>query len=184
MSTIPLPYQVAIDASFWRRSGRVQGASVIQSVELFEQNDRDRKEVVHDVISVCRHKGIEIPLAVLCGFARDRKRCYMHETEEEWKMRIAAEGRERDDALSLNFFFGSAISFLLAAQLAEGVEAKIICLRTQLKGFMVSRITHDQDAHIGNIYRAFFNANECYDRAYSGGWCTHIYGSMRKSKKG
>ena len=84
MSTILLPYQVAIDASFRRRSGRAQGASVIQSVELFEQNDRDRKVVVHDMISVCRHKGIEIPLAVLYGFARNRKRCYMYGTEDEW----------------------------------------------------------------------------------------------------
>ena len=83
MSTIPLPYQVAIDASFRHRSGRAQSASVIQSVKLFEQNDRDRKVVVHDMISVCRHKGIEIPLAVLCGFARDTKRCYMHGAEEE-----------------------------------------------------------------------------------------------------
>ena len=31
---------------------------------------------------------------------------------------------------------------------------------------MVTRVSHDQDAHIGNIYRAFFNANECYDRAH------------------
>ena len=31
---------------------------------------------------------------------------------------------------------------------------------------MVTRVSHDQDAHIGNIYRAFFNANECYNRAH------------------
>ena len=79
---------------------------------------------------------------------------------------IAAGGRERDDALSLNCFSGSAISFSLAVQLAEGVEAKIICLRTQLEAFMVTRVSHDQHAHIGDIYRAFFNANECYDRTY------------------
>ena len=105
MSTIPLPYQVAIDASFRRRSSRAQGASVIRSVRLFEQNDRDRKVVVHNMISVCHHKGIEIPLAVLCGFARDGKRCYMRGMEKEWKKKIAAGGRERDDALPIELFF-------------------------------------------------------------------------------
>ena len=166
MPTIALPYQVSIDASFRHRNGRAQGASVIQSVELMERNACDRKTVVHDMISICRRKGTDFPLAVVCAFARDRKSCYMHGTEEEWQKKIAAGGRERDDALSLNCFSGSAISFPLAAQLAEGVGAKIICLRTLLEGFMVTRVSHDQDSHIGNIYRAFFNANECYDRAH------------------
>ena len=84
----------------------------------------------------------------------------MHDTEEEWKKKIAAGGRQQDDVLSLNLFSGSAISFPLTAQLAEGVGAKIICLRTQLEAFMVTRISHDQDADIGNIYRVFFNVNE------------------------
>ena len=175
MPTIPLPYQVSIDASFRHRNGRAQGANVIQSVELLDRNDRDRKTVVHDMISVCRRDGADIPLAVVCAFARDGKSCYLHGTEEDWRKKIAAGGRERDDALLVNCFSDSAISFPLAAQLAEGVGAKMICLRTLVEGFMVTRISHDQDAHIGNIYRAFFNANECYDRAHIQVGRRHMY---------
>ena len=127
------------------------------------------------MISVCRRDGADIPLAVVCAFARDGKSCYLHRTEEEWKKKVAAGGRERDDALSVNCFSGSAISFPLAAQLAEGVGAKIIYLRTLLEGFMVTRISHDQDAHIGNTYRDFFNANECYDRAHIQVGRRHMY---------
>ena len=90
----------------------------------------------------------------------------MYGTEEEWKNMIAAGSRKRDDALSENCFSGSAISAPLAAQLAEGIGAKIIWLQTLLEGFIVTRTSLDQDAHIGVIYRAFFNANECYDRAH------------------
>ena len=127
------------------------------------------------MISVCRRYGADIPLEVVCAFARDGNSCYLHGTEEEWKKKIAAGGRERDDALSVNRFSSSAISFPLAAQLAEGVGAKIICLRTLLEGFMMTRISHDQDAHIVNIYRAFFNANECCDRAHIQVGRRHMY---------
>ena len=60
--------------------------------------------------------------------------------------------------LSLNCFSGSAISVPLAAQLAEGVGERIVALRTLPEGFVVTRISHDKKKHIGNIYRAFFNA--------------------------
>ena len=88
------------------------------------------------------------------------------ELRKKWRKKIAAGGRERDDVLSLNCFSGSAISIPLAAQLAEGVGERTISLRTLPKGFVVTRISHDQENHIGNIDIAFFNANECYDRAY------------------
>ena len=166
MPAIVLPYQVSIDASFRHRIGKAQGASVIQSVELIERNTCDRKIIIHQGISICLCKGANIPFVVVRAFARDGKSCYMHGTEEDWQKTIAAGGRERHHALSVNSFSGSAISFPLAVQLAEGVQAKIICLRTLLEGFMVMRVSHDQDAHTGNIYRAFYNANECYNRAH------------------
>ena len=76
MPTISLPYQVSTDASFRHRNGRAQGASVIQSVELLDRNDRDHKTVVHDMISVCRRDDADIPFAVVCAFARDGQSCY------------------------------------------------------------------------------------------------------------
>ena len=84
MSSIPLPHEVSIDdASFRHRNCRTQGASVIQSVELLERNERDRKTMVHEMVSVCRRESADIPLALVCAFARDGKSCYMHGTEEE-----------------------------------------------------------------------------------------------------
>ena len=62
---------------------------MIQSVELFDRNDRDRKIVVHEMISVCRRNGADILLAEVCACAQDEKRCYMHGTEEEWINNIA-----------------------------------------------------------------------------------------------
>ena len=54
----------------------------------------------------------------------------------------------------MNCFSGSAILFPLAEQLAEGVGAKIIGLQILLGGFMVTKISHDQDAPIGNTVHA------------------------------
>ena len=59
-----------------------------------------------------------------------------------------------------------AIRFPLAAQVAEGIGAKVVCMRTLLRGFWVSRISHDQDAHIGKIVLTFFGSQECFDRAH------------------
>ena len=77
---------------------------MIQSVELLDRNDRDHKTMVREMVSFCRGKSANIPLAVVCAFARDGKSYYMHGTEEEWKKKIAAGGRERDDVLSLSCF--------------------------------------------------------------------------------
>ena len=104
MLTISLPHQVSIDASFRHRNGRAQGASTIKAVELLERNDRDRKTMVHEMVSVYCCKSADIPLAIVCAFARDGKSCYMRGTEEEWKKKIAAGSHERDDALSLSCF--------------------------------------------------------------------------------
>ena len=118
---------------------------MIQSVKLLERNDRDHKTTVIEMVSVCHLKSTDISLAVVYSLARDGKSCYMHGTEEKWTNKITARGRDRNDPLLLTCFSGSAISFPLAAQLAEGVGAKIVCLRTLLEGFMVTRISHDHD---------------------------------------
>ena len=78
---------------------------MVQPIELSERNDRDRKTMVNEMVSVCRRNGADIPLAAVCAFARGGKSCYMHGKEKEWKKKIAAGGRERGDALSLNCFF-------------------------------------------------------------------------------
>ena len=163
MWSILLLHQVSIYASFRHRNGKVQRASMIQSVELLERSNRDRKTIDHEMISIYRRKSADIPLAVVFTLARDGK---SKKWRKKWRKKIAAGGRERDDVLSLYCFSGSASSTPLAAQLAECIGERIISLRTLTEGFVVTRISHDQENHIGNIYRAFFNANECYDRAY------------------
>lgn len=50
-------------------------------------------------------------------------------------------------------FSTRAINIPLAAQMSESVGAMLICLRTQLAGFVVTRIVHDQDAGTGKLFR-------------------------------
>lgn len=102
---------------------------------------------------------------MVCAFARDKQRCPVHGTEEEWLERLK-DPEQKSEALQINCYSSGAIRFPLAAQNAEGIGANIICLRTLLSGFWVTRISHDQDAHIGRIFRTFYNAQECYDRAH------------------
>ena len=87
-------------------------------------------------------------------------------TEEEWKAEVAKGGASMDAALRLNCYSSGAIRFPLAAQLAEGIGANGVCLRTLIQGFWVSRISHDQDTHIGKLFLKYFHAQECYDRAH------------------
>ena len=155
-----------MDAGFRHRSRAAQGASVIQSVELKETNEKGRRTEVHDLVSICRRCSTEVPLALHCSFAREGLPCFLHGTEEEWRVELGKGGADRKAALVLNCYSSGAIRFPLAAQVAEGIGAKTICLRTLLEGFWVSRISHDQDAHIGKIYKKFFQSQECFDRAH------------------
>lgn len=160
------PSQASIDAGFRHRSRTAQGASVIQSIELKELNEKGRRTVVHDLVSICRRRSEEVQLSLHCAFARDEKACFLHGTEEEWRAEIAKGGDAKKAALRLNCFSSGAIRFPLAAQVAEGIGAKVVCMRTLLRGFWVSRISHDQDAHIGKIFLKFFRSQECFDRAH------------------
>ena len=101
-----------------------------------------------------------------CAFARDGKRCFLHGTEKEYRAEIVKGGSAEKAALRLNCYSSSSIKFPLAAQSAEGRGALLICLRTLLYGFWVVRVSHDQDAHIGKLYRRMFGAQECFDRAH------------------
>lgn len=135
-------------------------------MEELELNDRERDTSVHDLVSICRRCSRTVPLAMHCAFARDDKECYLHGTEEQWRAEIKKGGAEEKAALRLNCYSSGAIKLPLAAQVAEGIGATLLCLRTLLGGFWVTRISHDQDAHIGKIYRRYFKSRECYDRAH------------------
>lgn len=138
----------------------------MQSVEELELNDRGRDTSVHDLVSICRRCSATVPLAMHCAFARDGKTCYLHGTEKEWRAEIDKGGTAEKAALRLNCFSNGVVRFPLAAQVAEGIGAKLLCLRTLLSGFWVARRSHDQDAHIGKIYRKYFKSRECYDRVH------------------
>ncbi|CAM9433372.1 unnamed protein product [Pylaiella littoralis] len=154
---------VALDASFRHRSRVAQGASVIQSVELKEDNEKGRRTVVHDLVSISQRCSEGVHLGLHCAFARDGERCFLHGTEDEWKAEVAKGGEAKKKALRLNCLSSGAIRYPLAAQTAEGAGAKLICLRTLLAGFWVRVICHDQDAHIGSIFRVLYNPQECFD---------------------
>ncbi|CAM9606721.1 unnamed protein product [Pylaiella littoralis] len=155
-----------MDAGFRHRSKAAQGASVIQSVELKELSAKGRRTEVHDLVSVCRRCSGTVPLAMHCAFAREGKRCFLHGTEDEWAAEVAAGGERAKAAVRLNCYSSGAIRFPLAAQLAEAIGARLICLRTLLEGFWVSRISHDQDAQIGKLYKIMYWARECLDRSH------------------
>lgn len=157
---------MSLDAGFRHRSGRAQGASCIQSVELTAPNMQGRRTVVHDLVSFTRRCTAKVPLSVICAFVRDKKRCPVHGTEEEYQAKLAAGGPGADEVLRLNCYSSGATRLPPAAQVAEGIGANIICLRTQLDGFWVTTISHDQDAHIGHIFRGFFGALECFDGSH------------------
>ena len=93
------PSQASIDAGFRHRSRAAQGASVIQSIELKELNEKGRRTVVHDLVSICRRRSEEVQLSLHCAFARDEKACFLHGTEEEWRAEIAKGGDAKDAAL-------------------------------------------------------------------------------------
>ena len=71
-----------MDAGFRHRSRAAQGASVIQSIELKELDEKGRRTVVHDLVSICRRCSEDVHLGLHCAFARDEKRCFLHGTED------------------------------------------------------------------------------------------------------
>ena len=79
---------------------------------------------------------------------------------------MAKGGASKNAALRLNCYSSGAARFPPAAQPSEGIGAKLVCLRTLLRGFWVSRIPHDQDTHIGELFVNYFLGQECYDRAH------------------
>ena len=56
---------------FRHRNGKAQRASMIQSVELLEQTNHDRKTIDHEMVGIYRRKSADIPLAVVFTLARD-----------------------------------------------------------------------------------------------------------------
>ena len=160
--------QLAIDASFRHRNGRAQGASIIQSVQRTSPNYKGRTIDVHDLVSISRRCTLDVPLAVVCAFARDGKRCFFHGTEEEWRRKVD-HGTPEEKQLMLcgNCYSSGTIRFPLAPQLAEGIGAHLICLRSQLDGFCGTTVVHDQDSHTGKLFRSYFRSIlECYDRSH------------------
>lgn len=161
------PQQVSLDAGFRHRSRAAQGASVITSVELKELNEKGRRTAVQNLVSRCRRCSEKVHLGLHCAFARDGERFFLHGTEKEWKSKVAKGGAEKEEALRLNCYSSGAIRFPLAAQTAEGIGAKISCLIALLERFWVEQISHDQDAHIGSIFKKYYSkCKECFDRAH------------------
>ena len=79
-----------------------------------------------------------------------------HGTPEEKKLMLCG-----------NCYSSGTIRFPLAPQLAEGIGAHLICLRSQLDGFCGTTVVHDQDSHTGKLFRSYFRSIlECYDRSH------------------
>ena len=122
-----------IDASFRHRNGRAQGASTIQSVQRTSPSEKGRTIDVHDLVSISRRRTPDVPLAVVCAFARDGKRCFFHGTEEEWRRKVDHGTPEEKQLMLCGKCYSSAtIRFPLAPQLAEAIGAHLICLRSQV----------------------------------------------------
>ena len=144
--------QLAIDASFRHKNGRAQGASIIQSVQRTSPNEKGRTIDIHDLVSISHRCTLDFPLAVVCAFARDGKRCFFHGTKEERRRKVD-HGTPKEKQLMLrgNCYCSGTIRFPLAPQLAEGIGEHLICLRSQLDGFCGTTVVHDQDSHTGNV---------------------------------
>lgn len=113
---------------------------------------------MHNLVSITRCCTPDIPLSLTCALARDGKRCPVRGTEEEWQGKLAKGGQDKKEAASATVA-GPCASLSPRGASGGGHRSKI-CLRTQLAGFWVTIIWHDQDAHIGKIFQAIFDAFE------------------------
>ena len=51
------------------------------SIELKKLNGKNRRTVVHDLVSICRRCTEDVHLGLHCAFARDEQRLFLRGTE-------------------------------------------------------------------------------------------------------
>ncbi|CAN0002290.1 unnamed protein product [Ascophyllum nodosum] len=159
--------ELAIDASFRHRNGRAQGASIIQSVQRTSPNEKGRTIDVHDLVSIsrrCTPTSPSLSSVHLLATGSDAFPWYGGGVAAKGGPRYTR-GEEADAVRQLLLEWDD--SFPLAPQLAEGIGAHLICLRSQLDGFCGTTVVHDQDSHTGKLFRSYFRSIlECYDRSH------------------